>query len=226
MSKYRDAKRYHAEYDDGSMYENVTGDWVRYSDYAALLDDYERLLEALREAMRCEACDGSGVLTYPPGCNCYGDPVCTHKETEGECEGCDGTTLRDIPAGRSALALCEEVEPMKPSDPQASSEAEVRTLKATAANWEKDAKDKDRLIATLESEVARLQKERDQAEAKGRQAALNNAAEIDIGKPIGAVSPVYEDGYAAGWKNAIHWWREKIRALQTPAPAQPEGEKP
>jgi hypothetical protein len=44
--------------------------------------------------------------------------------------------------------------------------------------------------------------------------ALDAVSKIDIGKPIGAVNPIYEDGWAAGWNNASHWWREKIKELR------------
>lgn len=66
--------------------------------------EVQRLRDALEAAMRCETCEGSGRLFYPPSCNCYGDPVCTHPEIEGECVACEGSGKRDVPGVTEALA--------------------------------------------------------------------------------------------------------------------------
>ena len=61
--------------------------------------------EALIESMKCETCEGEKTIMFPPSCNCYGDPVCTHKEIEGECPACEGTGFRDVSeAVNAALA--------------------------------------------------------------------------------------------------------------------------
>ena len=88
----------------------------------------------------------------------------------------------------------------------ASWQARAEQAESTIAAWKKDAEDKDVLIAELTKQVG-----------QARDAALADAKAIDIGQPIGAVNPIYEDGYAAGWRNASHWWREKIEALRKQA---------
>ena len=67
----------------------------------------DALVKALETAMQCDVCEGKKTLLFPPQCNCYGDDICTHKETEGECPACDGTGLRDIPEGVAALRLAK-----------------------------------------------------------------------------------------------------------------------
>ena len=77
---------------------------------AALEQRIGVLERALKEAMVCDACDGEKTLWVPPCCNCYGDPVCTHKEEEIECPACLGAGLRDIDSARAALAETEKGE--------------------------------------------------------------------------------------------------------------------
>lgn len=70
---------------------------------AALETRNKELESALALALTCDSCDGEKTILFPPGCNCYGDEICTHLETEGECPACEGTGLRDCPAARAAL---------------------------------------------------------------------------------------------------------------------------
>ncbi len=70
---------------------------------AALEARNKELESALALALTCDCCDGEKTILFPPGCNCYGDEICTHLETEGECPACEGTGLRDCPAARAAL---------------------------------------------------------------------------------------------------------------------------
>jgi hypothetical protein len=104
-SQYQAILRRAAMYDDP---RDTDHDWERTTkDQRAVMNlalDLRDCRVALKKAMECEVCDGTGKLLYPPNCNCYGDPICTHQETEGECPCCEGTGLRDLPECKDALA--------------------------------------------------------------------------------------------------------------------------
>jgi hypothetical protein len=82
------------------------------------------------------------------------------------------------------------------------------TISATIATYREDESGKFKPVRDRMTDAYQVARAQVIAEA------LDAVSKIDIGKPIGAVNPIYEDGWAAGWNNASHWWREKIKELR------------
>jgi hypothetical protein len=145
----------------------------------------------------CPHEEGDHVLTayrrYCTRCGCE-TKECHCKALGGLADSC--------PMHGGLRMTAHEQPPVRPAD------VVDDTISAMIATYREDESGKfkpvrDRMTAAYQ--VARAQVIAE---------ALDAVSKIDIGKPIGAVNPIYEDGWAAGWNNASHWWREKIKELR------------